>query len=157
MASITERLSKFLDEGGAQYEVLSHPTDYTAKETAADTHTPPEEFAKTVLLSIDGCYAMAVLPATKWVSFRRLRRALRAQDIRLATEEESRDLCPECDVGAAPPFGNLWGLPVYVSPVLMDDERITFNGGSHEDAIRMSYKDFERLVRPRIVPISKDD
>ena len=150
MSEPTARLIRFLDESGAPYEKIPHRRDVQARETAADTHTPPEEFAKTVFVEVDGKYAMAVLPATHFVSERLLGDALGADHVRLASESQIEELCPDCEVGAAPPFGNLYKLPVYVSPALTKDEKITFNAGSHEHAIRMSYADFERLVKPRV-------
>jgi len=157
MAGIVPRLQEFLDKNQVDYEVIHHRTDYRATATAADTETEPEEFAKTVFLWIDGRFAMAVLPALKHVALSKLRRALDAEDVRLASERESAELCPDCDVGAAPPFGNLYDLPVYVSASLAEDEEITFNAGSHEEAIRMGFRDFEQLVRPRILRISRHD
>lgn len=157
MNAIPTRLIELLDESGVEYELIHHRPDYRARQTAADTHTPPQEFAKTVFLWIDGQYALAVLPANLSVSERKLARSIGAQELRLASEWEMRDLCPEVDIGAAPPFGNLWGLPVYVSPALARDEHITFNAGSHTDAVRMSYADFERLVKPRVVSLAKHE
>ena len=118
MAGIVPRLESFLDEHRVSYETIHHRKDYTARETAEDTHTPAKEFAKTVFLCIDGRYAMAVLPASEFISSKKVRRSLGAGEVRLATEGEVREACPDCDVGAAPPFGNLYNLPVYVSPAL---------------------------------------
>jgi Ala-tRNA(Pro) deacylase len=157
MSEILQRLHDLLDESGVNYEVIHHHPDYRADKTAEDTHTPASEFAKTVFLWIDGSYALAVLPATHTVSERKLARSLGAEEIRLASEWEMVDLCPDVEVGAAPPFGNLYDLPVYVSPLLTRDERITFNAGTHEDAVRMSYADFHRLVQPHVVPMSRHE
>jgi Ala-tRNA(Pro) deacylase len=157
MTGIVPRLQKFLDNNRIDYEVIHHRTDYRAAVTAADTDTEPEEFAKTVFLWIDGRFAMAVLPALKHVALSKLCRVLDAEYVRLASERESSGLCPDCDVGAAPPFGNLYNLPVYVSAALTEDEEITFNAGSHEDAIRMDFRDFEQLVRPRVLKIARYD
>ncbi len=157
MTGIVPRLQKFLDNNRIDYQVIHHRTDYRASATAADTDTEPEEFAKTVFLWIDGRFAMAVLPALKHVALSKLRRVLDAEYVRLASERESSELCPDCDVGAAPPFGNLYDLPVYVSAALAEDEEITFNGGSHEDVIRMDFHDFEQLVRPRVLKIARYD
>jgi Ala-tRNA(Pro) deacylase len=157
MTGIAKRLHDLLDERDVDYEILHHRDDFRAQSTAADTHTPPLEFAKTVFLWIDGKYAIAVLPATHFVAESKLARSLGAEKVRLASEFEMQDLVPECEIGAAPPFGNLYGLPVYVSPVLARDERITFNAGSHRDAVRMKYEDFERLVEPRIVPLARHE
>jgi Ala-tRNA(Pro) deacylase len=157
MAGIAPRLEKFLAERGVDYERIRHRKDFTAQKTAEDTHTPPVEFAKTVFVCIDGSFAMAVLPATDQVSEQKLRLALDARAVELALEEETEDLCPDCEVGAAPPFGNLWDLPVYASPALAEDERITFNAGSHEEAVRLAYAEWVRLVKPQVVPLGRHD
>ena len=101
--------------------------------------------------------AVAVLPASHFVAESRLAKSLGAEKVRLATEFEMEDLCPDCEVGAAPPFGNLYGLPTYACPVLARDERITFNAGSHRDAVRMSWSDYERLAQPRVVSLSRHE
>lgn len=157
MSEIAGRLHKLLDETGVEYEVIHHRTDHTAQQTAWDTHTPPADFAKTVFVSIDGSYAMAVLPANDLVSEEKLRLSLSAGNVRVAGEDETEDLCPGCAIGAAPPFGNLWGLAVYASPSLAGDELITFNAGSHQDAIRMRWVDYARLVEPEVVPLARHD
>ena len=157
MSEIVKRLHDLLDRSGVSYEILHHHTDFRAKTTAADTHTPPREFAKSVILWIDGQYALAVLPASHFLSEAKLARSLGAKVVRLATEFEMADLCPDCDVGAAPPFGNLYDLPVYVSPIIARDENITFNAGTHEDAVRMTYADYERLVQPRVVSMTRHE
>ncbi len=157
MTDIAPRLQRFLDEERVSYEHVRHRTDYTSKQAAVDTETPEREFAKTVFVTIDGQPAMAVLPASRFVDEVTLRDSLGANEVCLADEDRVAALCPDCAVGAAPPFGNLYDLPVYVSPELREDERITFNAGSHEHALRMAYADFERLVRPRIVRLSEHD
>lgn len=155
--SILPALQKLLDAHHVEYEILHHPVDYRARATAEDTHTPPAEFAKAVFLWIDGGYAVAALPATHFVAPSRMARAVGAEEIRLASEFEMADLCPNCEVGAAPPIGALFGLKTYASPVLARDERITFNAGSHQDAVRMSWADFERVVAPEIVPLGRHE
>jgi Ala-tRNA(Pro) deacylase len=157
MSGIMNRLAELLDGSEVEYEVIHHHADYRAVQTASDTHTQPGEFAKTVFVWIDGEFALTVLPATHTVSLGKLGRSLRANEIRLASEWEMKDLCPDCEVGAEPPFGNLFDLPVYVCPALARDEHITFNAGSHTDAVRMAYSDFERIVRPRVVHMSKHE
>ena len=152
--ALNPRLKKLLDESGVEYQVLHHRRDIRARDTAADTHTPPEEFAKTVVLSIDGGFALAVLPATHQVSPRRLTRTTNACHVRLASELEMKDLLPDCEVGAAPPFGELFELPTYVSPLLADDEQITFNAGTHRKAVRMAWADYRRLAHPRLELLS---
>jgi Ala-tRNA(Pro) deacylase len=152
-----ERLRAYLDAEGVSYHVIHHPTDYRARQAAADTGTPAEDFAKTVFVWIDGKPAMAVVPANKGVALGKLAKAVAAEEVRVARESETRELCPDCDLGAAPPFGHLYDLPVYVSVSLAQEERITFNGGTHEDAIQLAWKDFERLVGPRVVRIAKHE
>lgn len=151
------RLRRFLDSEGVSYHLIHHSRDFQAAQAAADTETPADTFAKTVFVWIDGEPAMAVVPATASVALSRLRRALGAENVRLAREPDLQELCPDCEPGAAPPFGNLYDLPVYVSPRLAQREEITFNGGSHEDALRMKYCDFERLVHPRVVSLAHHD
>lgn len=155
--SILPALQKLLDDATVEYEILHHPTDYRARATADDTHTPPVEFAKAVFLWIDGGYAVAALPATHFVAPSRMARAIGADEVRLASEFEMADLCPSCEVGASPPVGLLFDLKTYASPVLARDERITFNAGSHQDAVRMRWSDFERLVQPEIVPLGRHE
>jgi Ala-tRNA(Pro) deacylase len=152
-----ERVRALLDENGVKYEVIHHRKDFTARDTALDTHTPPAEFAKTVFVCIDREFAVAVLPANDMLSETKLNLALEASGVELATEDEIRGLCPDSELGAAPPFGNLYGLPVYVSPALEADEHITFNAGTHEDAIRIAYTDFKRIVEPQVVPLARHD
>lgn len=157
MAGISSRLESFLAESGVHYERVHHRPDYQAEQAALDTHTPAREFAKTVFVEVDGRFAMAVMAADQFLSERRMRESLGAGQIRLANEEEIERLCPDSDVGAAPPFGNLYGLDVYVSPTLARDEQITFNAGSHQEAMRMAYADFARLAKPRVVAMSRQD
>lgn len=155
--AINPRLQDLLDESGVDYEILHHREDFRARTTAEDTHTAPGEFAKTVVVWIDGGYALAVVPATHFVAESRLARSIGADKVRLASELEMQDLLPDCEVGAAPPFGGLFELPTYVSPVLARDEEITFNAGSHRDAVRISWADYERLAQPEIVAMSRHE
>lgn len=152
-----ERLRSYLDQQGVEYETIHHKADFRAMATAVDTHTDPAEFAKTVFLWVDGHPIMAVLPASRHVALAKVRKALGAEHVRVATESDCRELCQDCEVGAAPPFGSLYDLPVYLSPALAEDETITFNAGTHRDAIRMRYADYERLVHPNVQPIAKND
>jgi Ala-tRNA(Pro) deacylase len=154
MPAISEKLKNLLEENKILYETIHHPTEYTAQETAADTHTPGQEFAKTVVLAVDGQPVMAVLPAHHKVDLDRLRDSLGAKTVALASEVEIKRLCPDCEVGAEPPFGNLYGVPVLVSQQLAEDERITFKAGSHQDVIRVTFRDYNRLVQPRVLDFS---
>jgi Ala-tRNA(Pro) deacylase len=149
------RFKALLDDHGVAYEVIHHRRDYTAQETAADTHTPGRMFAKCVLIWRDGAYAMAVLPAHHVVDMRKLCQVLGAKEVKLASEEEIRELCPDCEAGALPPFGNLYDMPVYVSRALTDAEHITFNAGTHSDVVRMRYADWEKLAQPHVADFSR--
>lgn len=151
------RVTTYLDDQQVTYEVVRHQIDYTAQETAADTHTPGRDFAKTIVLGLPGGYAMAVVPAIYKVDLEKIRQGIGTRQVRLAEEEAMSRLCPDCDVGAEPPFGNLYDMPVYVDPTLTREEFITFNGGTHEDAIRMRYSDYEQLVRPTIMDMITED
>lgn len=155
MVTVSSKLTAFLDEHGADYEVIHHRRDFTAQHTAADTHTPGQEFAKTVVVLVGDNFAIAVLPAHHRVDLEELRDALGKREVRLASEAEIGRLCPDCEVGAEPPFGNLYYMPVYLSRAMVGNEHITFNAGSHEDAIRMRFADFERLVQPRVLDFSR--
>ncbi|MCS6830184.1 MAG: YbaK/EbsC family protein [Armatimonadota bacterium] len=149
------KLKEFLDSHGVKYVSITHSRAYTAQEVAASAHIRGKEFAKTVMVKLDGKMAMAVLPATRKVDLDALKQASGAQRAELATEQEFQYMFPECETGAMPPFGNLYGMEVYADASLTEDEEIAFNAGSHIEVIRMAYKDFERLVQPKIADISK--
>ena len=145
------RLFRFLDENKIQYVTLTHSPAYTAQEVAASAHIPGKEMVKTVMVKLDGEMAMAVLPSSETVNFSKLKKAAHAREADLATEAEFKDLFPNCDVGAMPPFGKLYGLPVYSDIRLAEDDEIAFCAGSHSELVRMRYVDFERLTMPEIV------
>lgn len=149
-----KRLKEFLDKQGVKYVCVSHSPAYTAQEVAASAHVPGWEVAKVVMVKVDGDLAMAVVPANRKVVPQDLREMLGAERVELATEAEFRDKFQDCELGAMPPFGNLYGMPVYVAPALAADEEIAFNAGTHTEIIKMSYKDFERLAKPRVLSFS---
>jgi Ala-tRNA(Pro) deacylase len=146
-----QRLKDFLDEHQVKYVVISHSRAFTTQEIAAATHIPGKDLAKTVIVEIDGKTAMAVLPGSQNVDLALLRDALGAERVTLAKEAAFKDRFPECDVGAMPPFGNLYGMPVYVADSLTEDEEIAFSAGSHTQLVKMAYRDFERLVQPEVM------
>lgn len=148
------RLKAFLERERVAYHDIPHETEYTSQEAAAHTHTPGRKFAKSVVVRADGHYAVVVLPSPHHIDLEALRAAIGAREVELASEEEMKGLFPDAEVGAEPPLGNLYGLRVYVSPALIADDWITFNAGTHQDAIRMKYADFHRLVRPSELPPS---
>ncbi len=147
-------LKEFLDDNNIKYITISHSPAYTAQEIAASAHIPGKGMAKSVLIKIDGKMAMAVLPASDKVDFDLLKTVIGGTNIRLAYEQEFIDKFPDCNVGAMPPFGNLYGMEVYVSKSLTKNEEIVFNACSHSKLVKMFYKDFERLVKPKILDFS---
>ena len=149
-----EKLKDYLDMNNIKYVTILHSPSYTAQEIAASVHVKGKELAKTVMVKLDGKMAMAVLPASHKVDFDRLKTASGSRDVVLATEQEFKGLFPGCDVGGMPPFGNLYGMDVFVSRPLTEDREIAFNAGSHYELIRLAYQDFERLVKPRIADFS---
>jgi Ala-tRNA(Pro) deacylase len=148
-----KKLKEFLDSNGVKYVTIGHSAAYTSQEIAASAHIPGKELAKTVMVDIDGRLAMAVLPASMKVDFDRLQEAAGAEKAGLADEVQFADLFAGCEVGAMPPFGNLYDMDVYVSQRLTEDAEIAFNAGSHTELIRLAYADFERLVKPNIAKI----
>ncbi len=149
-----EKLKKYLDENKVKYVSIKHSEAFTAQEIAASAHIPGNELAKTVMINIEEKMAMAVIPATYHVYFRLLERETGASRVSLATEDSFKEIFPDCELGAMPPFGNLYDMDVYVAKSLTDDEEIFFNAGTHTELIKMSYKDYENLVKPHILQFS---
>jgi len=145
------KLREYLDAERVKYVVISHSPAYTSPEIAASAHIPGRELAKTVVVKLDNRLAMAVLPSSQQVDFDLLQSVAHVRGAALATEKEFTDRFPECEVGAMPPFGNLYGMDVFVSAELVKDEEIAFNAGSHTELVRLAYRDFERLVQPKVV------
>jgi Ala-tRNA(Pro) deacylase len=133
---------------------VSHSPAFTAQQIAASAHIPGKELAKTVIVKLDGKMAMAVLPASEQIDFDRLKEATGADSVELAGENEFKGLFPNCEVGAMPPFGNLYDMDVLVESHLKDDEEIAFNAGSHTELVRLPYQDYEQLVHPRVAEFS---
>ena len=144
-----KKLKEFLDNHHIKYRSIKHPPAYTAQEIAATAHIPGKKIAKTVMIKVNGTMAMAVLPAQDLIDFKALKQSVQANKIELAAEDEFKSFFPECEVGAMPPFGNLYGMDVYVSERLAEDEEIAFNAGSHRELIMLAYRDFNDLVKPR--------
>ncbi len=144
-----KKLTQYLDENNVKYVRISHSPAFTSQEIAATAHIPGKELAKTVIIKIDGKMAMAVLPAPFNIQFEILKEMLGVASVRLAYEQEFIDKFPDCEVGAMPPFGNLYNLDVYVAESLAGDKEIVFNACSHSELIRMSYTDYERIVKPK--------
>jgi Ala-tRNA(Pro) deacylase len=153
---LATKLKTFLDEKRVPYTKLPHEPAYTAQGVAARAHVHGRELAKSVVLRVDGAFVLAVLPAPVHVDLERFRTATGARNLALATDEEFKSLFPGCELGAMPPFGNLYGLPVYVEERLTKDASIVFNAGTHSDAVRMDYADFARLVQPKVLRFGRD-
>jgi Ala-tRNA(Pro) deacylase len=149
-----KQLREYLEKNHVRFVTISHSPAFTAQEIAASAHIPGKELAKTVIVKVDGELAMAVLPATDKVSQERLTEVTGTSDVELASEQEFAERFPDCEVGAMPPFGNLWDMKVFVDQRLREDEQIAFNAGSHTELVKLPYADFERLVNPTIAMLS---
>ena len=143
-------LKEYLDRMNVKYVSVSHALAYTTQQIASITHIRGKELAKTVIVKIDGKMAMVVLPASFKVDLELLKKNTGAGKIELATEAEFTNMFAECEVGAMPPFGNLWGMQVFTEEKLAEDKEIAFNAGTHTELIKLAYKDFERLVKPTL-------
>lgn len=149
-----ERLEDYLRENGVPFEVQHHPRAVTAQEVAATEHVPGKMFAKTVMALADKEMVMLILPAPYHVNPEKAAEALGARDFRLASEEQFEEAFSDCEVGAMPPFGNLYEVPVYVDEALAEDESIVFRAGTHTDTMSVGYADFGRLVKPTVVELA---
>jgi len=143
-------VAKFLKREKVKFQLRHHPARYTAQEVAAAEHITGEEVAKVVIVRADETFAMCVLPATYVLDMKRAKKALGAKNVRLATEEEIGGLFPDCEVGAMPPFGAEYNLPVYVEEHLSADEQILVPAGTHEDSVLLAWADYERLAQPKV-------
>ena len=146
-------MKEFLDSRGVKYVNIQHSPAFTAPEVAASAHVAGRDFAKTVIVRIDGVMSMVVLPANRRLVLTDLREMLEIDRVKLATEEEFKSAFPDCEVGAMPPFGNLYGMPVYVAACLAEEPEIAFNAGSHTELIKMAYQAFADLVQPKILDL----
>lgn len=149
-----QKLKEFLDANGVKYVTVSHSKAYTAQEIAATAHIKGKELAKTVMVKINDKMAMAVLPAAFPLDLNLLRQTAGGATVELASESEFRDLFPGCETGAMPPFGNLYGMDVFVAQSLAEDEQIAFNAGTHTELVQLAYKDYERLVKPKVARLA---
>ena len=150
----SRKLKEFLDSNNITYNTIMHSPSYTAQEIAASAHISGKEVVKTVLVKIDSKMTMVVLPASNKIDLGLLKKAVGADMVELAAEQEFESRFPDCDIGAMPPFGNLYGMDVFVADKLTSDEEIVFNAGSHTELIKLAYKDFEKLVKPKMAHIS---
>ncbi|WP_340103862.1 aminoacyl-tRNA deacylase [Rhodohalobacter sp. 8-1] len=147
------KLTEYLDENKIKYVTVQHSKAFTAQEVAASAHIPGRQMAKPVMVNIDGDLKMVVLPSTHDIDFDTLKDKLNASEAALASEDDFEDLFPDCELGAMPPFGNLYDIDTIVSESLTGDTEIAFNAGSHNEVIKMDYSDYETLVEPEIMPV----
>ena len=145
-----QKLKDYLDSNHVKYLTMSHSPAFTAEEVAASAHVPGRELAKTVMVKSDGKMAMVVLAAHQKVDFGLLEGVMGRTGVGLADEEEFKTAFPDCDVGAMPPFGNLYEMEIFVDESLQDDEQISFNAGTHTELIKLAYSDFEKLAKPKV-------
>ncbi len=147
---VLKKLRDCLDSHDVKYTIISHSPAFTAQEIAATAHISGREVAKTVIVNTENRKVMAVLPASHMIDFRLLSEGLGSKKAVLATEMEFKDLFEDCEVGAMPPFGALYGLPMWVDERLSRDEHIVFNAGTHQLAVRVAWADYARLESPRL-------
>ena len=153
--AVLAKLEEYLRERQILFSLSTHPVAFTAQEVAQAEHVSGRMVAKTVVLLADGAFLMAVLSADAVVDLQELRHALGVTHLRLATEREIADLFPDCELGAMTPFGNLYGLPVYVEASLAQQAEITFNAGTHREVVHMKFVDFRRAVDPIILQFGR--
>jgi Ala-tRNA(Pro) deacylase len=144
-------LKEYLNNQGVKYQCIAHARTMTTPRTAESTHISGKELAKTVILKLDGEKAMAVLPANRKVNLEDLQDVTGSDIVEMASEEEFTSLFPDCEVGAMPPFGNLYGMEVFVSAAFVNNDNIAFNAGTHSEVIKLAFSDFMRLVEPKIL------
>lgn len=149
-----KKVKDYLDSNGIKYVTISHSPAYTAMEVAASAHVSGNELAKTVMVKVDGKMTMVVLPASYKIDFGLLKELTGTKKVELAEEDEFTAIFPNCEVGAMPPFGNLYKMEVYVAETLTKDTEIAFAAGFHNELIKLAYKDFENLVQPIVMKIS---
>lgn len=150
-----EKLAGYLQAQGVEFSIREHPEAFTAQEVAGADHVPGQEFVKVVIVNADDNLVMLCVPAPYEVDLGLVKGAIGASSVRLASEEEFAPTFADCEVGAMPPFGNLYDVPVYVDEVLTEDERIVFNACNHHETVEIYYKDFERLVQPTVAKIGR--
>ena len=153
---LSQRLRSFLDSHRAEFTLTTHPKAFTAREVAVAEHLPAREVAKTVVVFADGSYYMIVVPASRLVDLHELRMTLGFTQVRLATEDELAKLFPDCELGAMPPLGPIYGMSVYLDGELASQEMMAFNGCTHHDEVHMRTAEFRRLVDPRVVSLARE-
>lgn len=157
MSSDAARLMKYLNDKGVEFTLINHTPAFTAHQVAAATHVRDREMAKTVLVNADGQYWLAVLRADHRIDERELRSILEVRHLSLAQEGEMEPMFPGCEIGAMPPLGRMYGLPVVVDKALSEDDLIVFNACTHSEAIRMRYEDYVLLEDPIVATFARTE
>lgn len=150
------RIQEFFDKNQVKYCTIIHSPAFTAQEIAASSFISGDEFAKTVMLNVDGDLVMTVLPASKKIDIQEIKKYFHNENVTLADESEFRNIFPECKTGAMPPIGNLYNIITYVDKDLSRNKLIAFNAGNHSEVVRMKYSCFEKLVKPELLELSID-
>lgn len=153
--SIAPHLKKYLDKERIPHQMLEHPEAYTASEIAGVQHLPGIQMLKSVLVKADGQFILCVLPAIRLIDFEKLKKILKSKSLELATEKEIAKLFPDYEVGAEPPFGNLYGIQVYADKIMEENDEIAFNAGTHTDIVKIKLKDFLRVTQPRFIDFGR--
>ena len=148
--TILKKLKDVLEKNGVSYEVGFHPEVFTAQEIAAAQHIPGKEMVKVVMVKADGKMLMLVLPASYQIDMKKLKKVLKAKKVEIAKEKQFEERFPDCEVGAMPPFGNLYNLEVWIDQVLTEDASIVFQAGNHIETMRIKYSDYALLVNPKV-------
>lgn len=148
-------LRSYLDQQGVRYEWLHHDTAYTAQDLAQREHTSGKKVIKPVLVEADGRFVLCALPAAYRVDLDRIREELNAEDARLADEPVLANLCTECEIGAEPPIGELFGIPTMMDESLSRQDEVLFQAGTHQDAVKMPFSDYIRITRPTVARFSR--
>ncbi len=153
---LSQNLKEYLKKTKVWYEIRHHPPTMTAEELAQRENVDGHKVAKVVILKENGRYFMMVLPASYFIDIQEARRATGHPNLHFASESELMQIFPDCELGAMPPMGNLYNLPVYAEKDLTDDDEIEFNAGSHEDAVRMKYQDWEKITHPEVTHFARN-
>ncbi len=144
------QVTDFLKKSKVKYKLTKHEPSYTAQNLAAAEHEPGRFVAKPVIVKADGKFVMCVLAAPHKIDFKALKKQLGAKSVKLAEEKDIGELFPDCELGAEPPFGNLYDLPTVMDKSLEADDHIAFQAGSYEKAVRMTMKDYRKLAEPEV-------
>lgn len=151
----TKALKSYLDNNHVSYKTVDHPVAYSARETSHVCNVSENALAKTVMVFVGNKLAMVVLPANENINFKSLREALHENDVSLATERDFSPTFKDCELGAMPPFGNLYDMEVYVAKDLANNKEIAFNAGTHTEIIKLAWRDYEKLVRPHLINVAE--